>query len=185
MSSDGSNGLQARVFALNGNTPSFADDVFVAPGSVVCGNVHADEGTSIWYGTVVRGDVGEVRIGKRVNIQDQSLVHMTGGLSSVSIGDDVTIGHRAIIHGCTIEDRVLIGMGAIVMDNAVIGEESVIGAGALIPPGKVIPPRSMVMGAPGRVVRQVADHEVARTVLSSAHYVENAAEHMAALAEDI
>jgi len=109
----------------------------------------------------MRGDVNWIRVGERSNIQDNSVVHVTHGMAPTQIGSEVTVGHRAIIHGCTIEDHVLIGMGAIVMDHAIVGRDSIVGAGALVTAGTKIPPRSMVLGVPARVVRTLTDAEVA------------------------
>lgn len=159
--------------------PRLAPDVYVAPGAVVAGDVEMGEGSSVWFGTVVRGDVGWIRVGKRTNLQDLTVVHVTGGKANTTIGDEVTVGHRAIIHGCTVEDRCLIGMGAILLDECVIGEGSVVAAGALVPPGKVIPPRSLVMGMPGRVLRQVTDEEARLGIEGAEHYMEMARKYRA------
>ena len=112
-----------------GKTPRLAPDVFVAPGAVIIGDVTIGEGSSIWYNTVVRGDVGRVVIGKNTNIQDLCMLHMTTDVSDLIIGDEVTVGHRVVLHGCTIQDRCLIGMGAVILDNAVIGGGSVVAFG--------------------------------------------------------
>lgn len=162
--------------------PALADDVFVAPGAVVIGDVTAGAGTSFWYNVVVRGDVCPIRFGARVNVQDLSMIHVTSDEAPCIVGDDVTIGHRAILHGCTVEQGCLIGMGAIVLDHAVIGAESLIGAGALVTPRTVIPPRSLVVGSPARVKRTLRDDEVANLYTSARHYVALAARHRAAVA---
>ena len=126
---------------------------------MVIGEVTLGDKVNIWFGAVIRGDMHYIKIGNRTNIQDNSVVHVTTRVSPTNIGSGVTVGHGAIIHGCTIEDNCLIGMGAILMDDAIIGEGSLIGAGALIPPNMIIPENSLVVGSPGKVVRQVKDFE--------------------------
>lgn len=164
--------------------PELHESVFVAPGAIVVGDVEIGEDSSIWYNTVVRGDVMSVRIGARVNVQDLSMVHVTSGRFPAVIEDDVTVGHRAIIHGCAVERGCLIGMGAIVMDGAVVGTESLVGAGALVTPGTQIPPRSLVLGSPAKVKRTLSDAEVADLYDSARHYVVNARNHVASLATE-
>src|ERR1700760_4126254 len=121
----------AVILPVEGKSPSFGEACFVAPNATVVGEVKIGDHCSIWFNAVVRGDVGSIRIGDKVNIQDGVVIHATYQKTKVIIGNDVSIGHNAIIHGCTIEDRVLIGMGAIVMDNAVVGTNSIIAAGAV------------------------------------------------------
>ncbi len=169
------------MLSFEGHTPALERDVFVAPGAVVLGQVTCGEGSSVWYNTVLRADVAPIRIGARTNIQDLSMVHVTSGGPGTRIGDDVTIGHRAIVHGCTVEDGCLIGMGAVVMDDVVVGRESIVGAGALVTQGTVIPPRSMVLGSPAKVRRTLTDDEVAGLYRSATHYVATAARHRGAL----
>jgi carbonic anhydrase/acetyltransferase-like protein (isoleucine patch superfamily) len=166
------------VVSFEGQVPVLGGDVFVAPTATVLGHVHLGHEASVWYGSVLRGDVGTIRIGARTNIQDSCVVHITGGVHDTHIGDEVTVGHRVILHGCRIASRVLVGMGAVVMDGVEVGEHCLIGAGALLPPGKKIPPGSMVMGAPGKVVRSLSEQEINHIVLSAAHYVELAQRHM-------
>ncbi len=141
--------------------PRFDESNFIAPTAVVIGDVTLGPGASVWFHTTIRGDVNWIRIGEASNVQDNSVIHVTHGTAPTDIGARVTIGHRAIIHGCTIEDHVLIGMGAVVMDHAVVGRDSIVGAGALVTTGMKIPPRSMVLGVPARVVRSLTDEEVA------------------------
>jgi carbonic anhydrase/acetyltransferase-like protein (isoleucine patch superfamily) len=160
--------------------PQLGRDVFVAPTATVLGQVWLGDVASIWYGTVLRGDVGQIRVGTRTNIQDGCVLHVTGGVHDTEVGDDVTVGHRVILHGCRIASRVLVGMGAVVMDGVEVGEHCLIAAGTLLPPGKKIPPGSMVMGAPGKVVRPLNDSEISHIAASAAHYVELAARHAAA-----
>jgi carbonic anhydrase/acetyltransferase-like protein (isoleucine patch superfamily) len=169
----------AQLRAFGGVAPRIDPSAFLATGCVVVGDVEIGPGSSVWYGAVVRGDVNSIRIGARTNIQDQAVVHVTGGTHPTVIGDDVTIGHQAVLHGCTIKDRCLIGIGAIVLDGAVVGEEAIVGAGALVPPGMVVPPRALVMGSPARVKRTLGDAEVEHLRASAAHYVDHAARYRA------
>lgn len=157
-----------RVF--QGIEPNLADSSRVAESADVIGNVSLAEGANIWYGAVLRGDGDTITIGKNTNIQDNAVVHVDIGIPTV-IGDDVTVGHGAIVHGCTVSNNVLIGMGSIVLDGAIIEENVIIGAGALIPPGKVIPAGSLVVGSPGKVVRALSDDEIKNIKKSAQHYV--------------
>jgi carbonic anhydrase/acetyltransferase-like protein (isoleucine patch superfamily) len=157
--------------------PRIGKDVFVAPNALVLGQVTLGNDVSVWYGTVLRGDVGVIKVGDRTNIQDNSVVHVTGGAFNTSIGHDVTIGHRAIVHGCVIGDHVLIGMGAIVMDGARVGDYALVGAGALVPPGMEVPPETLVVGSPARVIRPIKEHERNLITFSAQHYVDNARDH--------
>lgn len=158
------------LLPYEGTLPAIADDVFIAPGAVVIGDVHLGANSSVWFNSVVRGDVYHIRIGERVNIQDGTVIHVTTDTHATIIADDVTIGHRAVLHGCTLQSYCLIGMGAIVMDAAVIGERSLIGAGAVVTPGTVIPPRVLAMGAPAKVRRELTDDEIANLEHSPGHY---------------
>ncbi len=160
-----------------GKTPKIAPTAFIADGVVIIGDVEIGEYASVWYNTVLRADVGYIRIGARSNVQDGSCLHMTSDLSHAVIGVEVTVGHNAIVHGATVHDGALIGMGSILLDNAVIGEESLIAAGSVVPPRMVVPPRSMVRGQPGRVVRELSDDERLEGRRGAAHYVDLAAEH--------
>jgi len=141
-------------------TPTIASNCFIADTSDVIGNVTIGEHSSVWFQTVIRGDVDKITIGHHTNIQDLCMVHVTGGLACTNIGNYVTIGHSAVIHGCTIGNRCLIGMNATILDYAVIGEESIIAAGAVVSPGMIVPPRSMVMGVPGKIKKTLTDEEV-------------------------
>ena len=140
--------------------PKIHESVFRAPGSHVIGDVEIAEKVSLWFNCVIRGDVHFIRIGKESNIQDGVIVHGTFEKYPTVIGNGVSIGHGAIIHGCTIEDVCLIGMGSILMDGVVIGTETIVGAGTLISPGTKIPPRSLVLGRPGRVIRPLEEDEI-------------------------
>jgi gamma-carbonic anhydrase len=169
------------IYELGGVRPTIGRDVFVAPTASVIGDVVIGESSSVWFGVVVRGDVFPIRIGARTNIQDNSVVHVTGGKTMTTIGDDVTVGHSAIVHGCKVGNRCLVGMGSIVLDGAVIEDECFIAAGALVPPGMHVPSRSMVMGRPGKVVRQVRAEELEQIDQAARDYVRNAAVFISAL----
>lgn len=155
-----------------GASPKFDASNYIAETAVVIGDVTLGSNSSIWHNVTIRGDVHRIVIGARSNIQDNSVVHVTHGTAPTDIGDDVTVGHGAIVHGCTIRDRVLIGMGAIVLDHADIGSDSIVGAGALVTSRTVIPPRSMVLGSPARVVRELTDEEVETVLTFAANYVD-------------
>ncbi|MCA9548679.1 MAG: gamma carbonic anhydrase family protein [Myxococcales bacterium] len=161
--------------------PQLAPDCFVAPNAYVIGDVHIGAQSSVWFGAVVRGDVFHIRIGARTNIQDNSVVHVTTDRHATIIGDDVTVGHRVILHGCTVEDGCLIGMGAIVMDRARVGAGSLVGAGALVTEGMEIPPGVLVVGSPARVKRPLTEAERAHMSWSAPHYCDVAADYAAAL----
>jgi carbonic anhydrase/acetyltransferase-like protein (isoleucine patch superfamily) len=158
--------------------PQLGKEVFIAEGAHVIGDVHIGAGSSIWFNSVVRGDVHFIRIGERTNIQDNSVVHVTGGVHPTVVGNEVTVGHRVILHGCTIEDRALIGMGAVVMDGAVIGRETIIGAGAVVTPGTKIPPRVLALGSPCKVVRELNKEEIQFLEGSALHYYELAKKYL-------
>jgi carbonic anhydrase/acetyltransferase-like protein (isoleucine patch superfamily) len=145
----------------------------------VIGDVQIGEASSIWMNAVVRGDVHWIRIGARSNVQDGTVVHVMNDTHPTTIGDDVTIGHAAIVHGCTIENRVLIGMGAILLNGAHIGDGSIVAAGTLVTEETRIPPHSLVMGSPGRVKRTLSDAEVASILQFSERYVEYRLDYMA------
>lgn len=158
--------------------PKIDSSAWVAPGAVVVGDVDIGEDCSIWFGVVIRGDVHKIRIGKRVSVQDLSMIHVThykkpdkSDGSPTIIGDDVTIGHKVMLHGCTIEDACLIGMSATILDDAVIGKESIVGAGALVTKGKKFPPRSLILGSPAKVVRELSEDEVKELYASANRYV--------------
>ena len=162
----------SEILSYKGILPTLGQDAYVAPGARVIGDVVLGDGASVWFNSVVRGDVMPIRIGARTNIQDLSVLHVSSDTFATTIGDDVTVGHRAIIHGCTIEDRCLIGMGAIILDGAHIEEGCLIAAGALVPPGVRVPAGSMYMGAPGKVRRQVSPEELEGFLESAKHYSE-------------
>lgn len=159
------------LYRLDGKSPQLGEDVFVAPNASVIGDVVIGDRSSVWFGVVVRGDCYPIRIGARTNIQDNAVVHVTGGKAETRIGDDVTVGHLALVHGCTIGDRCLIGMGSIVLDGAVIEDDCLIAAGALVPPRMRVPARSLVMGRPGKIVKTLTDEDLANIRASAEAYV--------------
>lgn len=160
-------------YTYKGIAPNIADNVYIAPGAQVIGDVQIGSGSSLWPNAVVRGDMAPITIGEETNIQDNSTLHVDSG-HPLTIGNSVTVGHNAILHGCTIMDHALIGMGAIVLDGAKVGEFALIGAGSLIPPGKEIPPRSLVVGSPGKVVRELSEEEMKHLKQSATVYAEKA-----------
>ena len=162
-----------------GIRPRVHGTAYVDDSAQVIGDVEIGEASSIWMNAVVRGDVHWIRIGARSNVQDGTVVHVMNDTHPTTIGDDVTIGHAAIVHGCTIENRVLIGMGAILLNGAHIGEGSIVAAGTLVPEETRIPPHSLVMGSPGRVKRTLSDAEVASILQFSERYVEYRLDYMA------
>ena len=160
------------VYALGTHAPHVDPHCWIAPNASIIGQVHLAKNVSIWWNCTLRGDTDLLYIGENTNIQDGSVVHTDPGLQ-VIVGRNVTIGHRVILHGCTIGEGSLIGMGATLLNRSVIGKHCLIGANTLIPEGKVIPDRSLVVGAPGRIVRQLTDEEINRMARGNEHYVEN------------
>jgi carbonic anhydrase/acetyltransferase-like protein (isoleucine patch superfamily) len=153
--------------------PTIPDSAFIAPGAVVIGDVTLGEESSVWFAAVLRGDMAPITIGDRTNIQDGTIVHVDEGVPCV-IGPRVGVGHRVILHGCTVEEDCLVGMGSILLNRVHVGKGSVIGAGAVLPEGMVVPPGSLVLGVPGKVVRKV-DPELTRRIEGTwRHYVEQA-----------
>ncbi len=166
------------IYDYQGIRPTIGKNCFIAQSADLIGDLYLGEDCSIWFGCVVRADVHEIRIGDRVNIQDLSMIHVThyknGNKSTGNptiIEDDVTVGHRVMLHGCTIKKACLIGMSATILDGAIIGEESIVGAGSLVTKNKKFPPRSLIMGSPAKVVRTLTDEEVAELYASSERYV--------------
>ena len=159
-------------------SPTLGKSAWVADGASVIGRVTMGVDSAVWFGCVVRGDVHSITIGERSNIQDLSMIHVThhkkedmSDGNPTIIGNDVTVGHRVMLHGCTIEDACLIGMSATILDGAIIGKESIVGAGSLVTKNKVFPPRSLIMGTPAKVVRELTDAEVAELYASATRYV--------------
>lgn len=146
---------------------------FVAPDARIVGSVTVGPESSVWFGSVLRGDTDRIVVGRRTNLQDGCIVHVDAGSPAI-IGSGVTVAHRAVVHGCTVEDDVLIGMGAILLSGARIGRESIVGAGALVTGGTAVPARSLVLGLPGRVVRQVTDEELLSVHDTARRYAEYA-----------
>lgn len=159
-------------------TPLLGRDVFVAPNAAVIGRVRAGDDASIWYGTVVRGDVGPIEIGARTNIQDNSVLHVTEGKTGVWIGEDVVIGHRALVHECRIEDLALIGMGCVILDGAVIGRGAIVAAGAVVREGQIVPPLALVAGVPAEVRKILPEATLEARRAHARHYVELAHEYL-------
>ncbi len=161
-------------YALDGVAPQIPDDgrCWIAPDATVIGDVRLSPGVGIWFGAVLRGDQEPIVIGADTNVQEHSVFHTDHGYP-LTVGAGCTIGHRAILHGCTIGDNVLVGMGAIVLNGARIGRDSLVGAGAMVTEGKDIPPGSLVLGMPGKVVRSLSVDEIARNQAAAGHYVAN------------
>lgn len=167
------------IRSYKGIGPKIAETAFIEESAHIIGDVHIGEHSSIWFGCVLRGDVYHIRIGNNTNIQDGTVIHVTSGRYPTIIGDSVTVGHRAVLHGCTVHDRSLVGIGSILLDDVVVGEESFIAAGSLVTPGTIIPPRSLVLGAPAKVRRQVTDEEIARIDSHWKSYIEYKNNYMA------
>lgn len=165
---------------FEGIWPRIDRSAWVAPGAIVVGDVSVGADASIWYGCVIRGDVHFIRIGARTNLQDHCVVHVTQGRFPCEIGDEVTVGHRATVHGCRVADGALIGIGAIVLDGAEIGEGAVVGAGAVVRPGTRLEAGLLAVGVPARVVRPITKDELALQRERTLRYVETARAHRAA-----
>ncbi len=161
------------LYALDGKSPQLHSSVWIAPTASVIGDVHLGENASVWFGVVIRCDNEPIVIGRDSNIQDNSVLHSDPG-KPLTIGEGVTIGHNATVHGCTIGDNSLIGIGAVVLNNAVIGKNCLIGAGALVTERAVIPDNSLVLGSPASVKKQLGEGVIAALRVSAQHYVENA-----------
>jgi gamma-carbonic anhydrase len=171
------------VYALGKLRPELGREVFVAPNATIVGDVVLGESSSVWYGAVLRGDVMPIRVGARTNIQDNAVVHVTSGKASTSIGDDVTIGHLAIVHGCTVGNACLLGMGSIVLDGAVLEDECFVAAGALVPPKMRAPSRSFLIGRPAKIARTLGEADLVEMRSASALYVQYARDHAMGLRE--
>ena len=161
------------LYALGERRPELRGDCWVAENATVIGSVVIEDGASVWFNTVIRGDNDLIALGAGSNVQDGAVLHTDAG-TRLTLGPSVLVGHQAMLHGCTIGEGSLIGIQAVILNNAVIGRECLIGAGALIPEGKVIPDRSLVMGSPGKVVRQLSDQEAAMIRLGCVQYTERA-----------
>jgi len=174
--------VRARLARHLSCTPDTARALFVAPNASIQGDVVLGEGSSVFYGAVLRGDIAEIRIGEGTNIQDNAVVHLADDLGAI-IGDYCTIGHAAILHACTVGDECLIGMGATVLDGAVVGARSIVGANSLVPQGMQIPPESMVYGSPAKVIRPLRPAELAFLRQSAEKYIAVARAHAALCAK--
>jgi carbonic anhydrase/acetyltransferase-like protein (isoleucine patch superfamily) len=161
------------IYELDGVAPRIPETAWVADSAQVMGDVELAEDVSVWFGVVIRGDTETIRIGARSNIQDASVLHADVGLPLI-VGDDVTVGHHVMLHGCTVGDGSLIGMGAVVLNGAKIGKGCLVGAGALVTEGKEFSDGSMIVGSPARVIRQLTPEQLAGLKQSAQHYVENA-----------
>lgn len=157
--------------------PKLGKDVWIADNAIVAGDIEMGEESNVWFGVMMRGDVHEIRIGKRTNIQDNAVVHVTRGVSGTYIGDEVTVGHGAILHACTIEDRCLVGMGAIILDQAKMEAGSMLAAGAVLTPRKTVPSGQLWGGNPARYMRDMTDEEKAFLPKSADNYVRLAKEY--------
>ena len=170
------------VYRIGGKSPRIDPAAWIAPNATVIGDVHLAAGSSIWWNAVLRGDNDTISIGENTNVQDGSVMHTDQG-TPLTLGRDITVGHMVMLHGCTVGDGSLIGIGSIVLNRAIIGRNCLIGANSLIPEGKTIPDRSLVMGSPGKVVRELTDDEVAHLLAAARHYVDNALRYRGELAE--
>ena len=176
-----------NIVPIHGKTPQIHPSAFIAPGCTVIGDVTIGAGSSIWYNCVLRADVSRIVIGDRTNVQDGSVLHCDPPRpgdpegSPLVIGDDVLIGHMAMVHGCTISDRGFVGLGAIVMNKAVIGSDAMLAAGAMLTEGKVMEPRMLWAGRPARPLRELSDAAIAGMRIGVAHYAENARHHAEAV----
>ncbi|MCW5835656.1 MAG: gamma carbonic anhydrase family protein [Labilithrix sp.] len=164
------------IYSHKGVAPKIGERVYLAPNATVIGDVVIGDDSSVWFGAVIRGDVFPIRIGARTNIQDNAVVHVTGGRAAATIGDDVTVGHLALVHGATVGNRCLVGMGSVVLDGAVVEDECFIAAGALVPPGMHVPSRSLMVGRPARVARTLGDAHMAEISAAAALYMQYARE---------
>lgn len=169
------------ILPFAGITPQIDPSAFIAPGCRIIGDVRIGAGASIWYNCVIRGDIGRITIGARTNIQDGTIIHVTGGRYDTEIGEDCLIGHIAMLHGCKLHDRSFVGLGAIVMDGCEIEPTGMLAAGAMLTPGKRILPRQMWAGCPAKYVRDLSEEEMASHRDGVANYVENGRAHAAAL----
>ena len=164
------------LYELDGVAPNIAPTAWIADNAQVIGNVTMHEGSSLWFGAVARGDTSFITLGKNSNVQDNSVLHADEGIPLV-IGDNVTIGHQVMLHGCVIGDGSLIGIGAIVLNRAKIGKNCLVGAGALVTEGKEFPDGSMIIGSPAKAVKELSPEQIAGLKMSAQHYVDNAARY--------
>ena len=168
------------IYSLDDASLQTEGDHFIADTAVVVGSVRLKHEASVWWGAVLRGDFDTITVGARSNVQDNAVVHMDDGYP-VTLGDQVTVGHKAVLHGCTVGDNSLIGIGSVVLNDVIIGNDCLIGSNALITEGKVIPDRSLVLGSPGKIIRELADEEVEEITGFSDLYVNNFRRYQAGL----
>ena len=168
------------VYQLGEKSPKIGENAWIAPNATVIGDVRLGQNTSIWWGATLRGDNDPITIGDNTNIQDGSVLHTDEGVP-MQIGRDVTVGHLVMLHGCTVGDGSLIGIGSVILNRAVIGKGCIVGANTLIPEGKVFPDKVLIVGSPGKVVRELSDEDVERLKKSAEHYVDNAARYQSKL----
>ncbi|MCF8041248.1 MAG: gamma carbonic anhydrase family protein [Desulfarculaceae bacterium] len=165
------------IESINGKTPLVDPSAFIAPGAVVLGDVELGPEVSVWYGCVLRGDINWIRVGARTNLQDGSVIHVSHTGQGTLVGCEVVVGHRVVLHSCTVEDQVLIGMGAVVLDRAQVGQGAIVAAGAVVPPGMIVPPDTMVAGVPAKVIRPVTPEQRQATVATMERYLKAMAMH--------
>lgn len=181
----------ANIISIHGKTPKIHETAFIAPGATIIGDVEIGAGSSIWYNCVVRADVFTIRIGERTNVQDGSVLHCDPPRPGddegcpLVIGDDVLIGHMAMVHGCRIEDRGFVGLGAIAMNKSVIGSDAMLAAGAMLTERKVMGPRELWAGRPAKKLKDLSDAAIAGMTMGTAHYAENAKHHKAAVIDGL
>lgn len=171
----------SHVLPYKGIQPTIGKGTFVAAGAQLIGDLIIGEEASIWFNTVIRGDCNFIRIGNRTNVQDGTVIHVTNSTAPTIIGDDVTVGHGAVIHGCTVGRGSLVGMGAILLDHCEVGEQSFVAAGALLAPGKKYPSRSLIKGSPAQVARPLRDEELEQLERSVRYYLEYKSHYMPAV----
>lgn len=169
------------IFTLGDKRPQLGSNVWIAPNATVIGDIRLADNASVWWNAVLRGDNDPIHIGANTNIQDGSVLHTDEGIP-MHIGADVTVGHLVMLHGCTVGDGSLVGIGSVILNRAVIGKSCIVGANTLIPEGKVFPDRVLIVGSPGKVIRELSDEEVLRLRKSAAHYVNNASRYREQLA---
>lgn len=170
--------MSGFILPYKGILPKIHDSVFVAPNACIAGDVEIGEDSSIWFGVNMRGDVHEIRIGKRTNIQDGAVLHVTRGVSGCYVGDNVTVGHMALLHACRVEDNAFIGMGAIVLDEAVVESGAMVAAGALVPPKKRVPKGELWAGNPARKLRDLTQADLDFFPVSADNYVRLSKEYI-------
>lgn len=169
--------MNSNIIPFKDKQPVIASSAFIAPGAFVIGDVQIGEQSSVYYNAVIRGDINSIRIGDRTNIQDNVTVHLSHD-QGVVLGNDITVGHNAVLHGCTVEDGCTIGMGAIIMDGALIRKNSIVGAGAVVPAGKEFPEESLILGVPAAFVRTLSAENIAKIHENTRHYVEQLSDLM-------